>query len=101
MSTNDWLTAIRRWLSFAASGFILALVFAPSEVTWISKSMGIVGALLLGWDSFTRKPAALGTIPTSALPISRAKVVQSTTVKGDGYTLRLTRPAKVVDTEIH
>lgn len=96
-----WLTAIRRWLSFAASGFILALVFAPSEVTWISKSMGVVGALLLGWDSLTRKPSPAGTIPLSAMPIGRAKVVQSTTVKGIGYTVRLTRPAKVVDTEIN
>lgn len=95
-----WLTAIRRWLSFAASGFILALVFAPADVTWISKSMGIVGALLLTWDSLTRKPLAAGTIPTSALPIGRAKVVQSTTAKVNGYTLHIRRPTKVVDTEI-
>jgi len=99
--TDIWLTAIRRWLSFATSGFIMALVFAPAEVTWLSKSMAIVGALLLTWDSFTRKPAAVGTIPTSAMPIRRAKVVQLSTAKVNGYTLRLTRPAKVVDTEIN
>ena len=75
-------------------------VFAPAEVTWISKSMGIVGAFLLTWDSLTRKPS-VGTIPTSALPLNRAKIVQSTTVKGTGYTVRLTRPAKIVDTEIN
>ena len=97
---NGFLFGLRRALSFAASGFILALVFAPTEVTWISKSMGIVGAFLLTWDSLTRKPS-VGTIPTSALPLNRAKIVQSTTVKGTGYTVRLTRPAKIVDTEIN
>lgn len=97
------LRALYNFVECFAATCVLALVFSPESMGLFGNGMAAVGGVLLLRHWWVRRPVGLklqnGEAPYSARPLHRLQ--QSSLVRSGGHTTRITKTAKVVDTEIN